>query len=130
VRREHLAEVGRRIRLKRNIELLAEFFRQGVDGYRFSFYVVSAAPKEVIRSALDGVVPADHINGTDLEYDPSSGEIRAIVNVPAGYGKVAVLEELEAKLQISPDHTIYIGDGGSDIHVMGRWLRSRFADRR
>jgi predicted HAD superfamily phosphohydrolase len=37
---------------------------------------------------------------------------------PAGYGKVAILEELEAELQISPDRTIYIGDGGSDIHVM------------
>jgi predicted HAD superfamily phosphohydrolase len=38
--------------------------------------------------------------------------------VPAGYGKVARLEELEAKLQISPNRTVYIGDGSSDIHVM------------
>ncbi|MGH9895219.1 MAG: haloacid dehalogenase-like hydrolase, partial [bacterium] len=45
VRREHLAEVGRRIRLKKNIELFVDFLNKGVPGYRFSFYVISAAPK-------------------------------------------------------------------------------------
>jgi predicted HAD superfamily phosphohydrolase len=44
--------------------------------------------------------------------------VRSIVRVPAGYGKVTVLEELEAQLEISPDHTIYVGDGSSDVHVM------------
>ena len=38
--------------------------------------------------------------------------------MPAGYGKVAVLEELETRLGIAPDRTIYIGDGSSDVHVM------------
>ena len=38
--------------------------------------------------------------------------------MPAGYGKVAVVEELEARLGIAPDRTIYIGDGSSDVHVM------------
>lgn len=118
VRREHLAAVGTRLRLKKNIEQFVDFLNKGVHGYRFSFYVVSAAPKAVIESALEGVVPGDHIYGTEFEYEPSSGEIRAITQVPAGYGKVAVLEELETKLQMSPDHTIYIGDGSSDMHVM------------
>ena len=36
----------------------------------------------------------------------------------AGYGKVAVVEELEERLAIAPDRTIYIGDGSSDVHVM------------
>jgi predicted HAD superfamily phosphohydrolase len=31
---------------------------------------------------------------------------------------VAILQELEAKLQVSPDRVVYVGDGGSDIHVM------------
>lgn len=118
VRREHLVEVGRRIRLKKNIELFVEFLNKGVQGHHFSFYVISAAPKAVIESALEGVVPADHIYGSEFEYEPPSGEIRAIIEVPAGYGKVTVLEELESKLQISPDHTIYVGDGRSDMHVM------------
>src|SRR5436305_2489188 len=44
VRKEHLIEVGKRIRLKQNIPLLSKFLREGIDGYRFSFYVISAAP--------------------------------------------------------------------------------------
>jgi phosphoserine phosphatase len=118
VRREHLVEAGRRVRLKKDIPRLLEVLNRGVDGYRSSFRVISAAPGTVIQSALEGVVPADHIYGTDFAYDPSSGEISAITRVPAGYGKVAVLEELEAQLQISPDRTVYVGDGSSDVHVM------------
>jgi predicted HAD superfamily phosphohydrolase len=38
--------------------------------------------------------------------------------VPAGYGKVAVLEELEQRLGVVPDRVIYVGDGSSDVHVM------------
>src|SRR5690349_8230133 len=51
VRREHLIEAGRRVRLKAAIPALVEFLERGVDGCRFSFYVVSAAPREVVVSA-------------------------------------------------------------------------------
>lgn len=118
VRREHLVEAGRRVRLKRNIDRLVEALDRGIDGWRFSFRVISAAPREVIQSALDGVVPPEHVFGTEFDYDPVSGEIRSVKRVPAGYGKVAVLEELETQLEISPDRTIYVGDGSSDVHVM------------
>jgi HAD superfamily phosphoserine phosphatase-like hydrolase len=118
VRREHLIEAGRRVRLRSNIPALVEFLQRGLEGYRFSFYVISAAPREVIESALAGIVPADRIFGTELEYDAGSGEVRSIARVPAGYGKVAVIEELERQCDIQPAHTIYIGDGSSDVHVM------------
>jgi phosphoserine phosphatase len=118
VRREHLQEVGRRIRLKRNIDLLGRFLDGGIEGHRFSFYVVSAAPEEVIQSALAGLVPADHIFGTRFRYDPETGEVDSIERVPAGYGKVAVLEELQSALAVSPDHVVYVGDGSSDVHAM------------
>jgi 2-hydroxy-3-keto-5-methylthiopentenyl-1-phosphate phosphatase len=117
VRKEHLIEVGKRIRLKQNVRALSQRL-SGLDGYRFSFYVISAAPEEVIQSAFEGIVPVENIYGTRFQYDPASGEIQSIVRVPAGYGKVAVLEELRAKLQVSHDRVIYVGDGGSDIHVM------------
>ena len=65
--------------------------------------MISAAPREVIESALDGVVPPDHIYGTDLDFDPATGESRSVLRVPAGYGKVAVLEELESTLGVRPD---------------------------
>jgi len=45
-------------------------------------------------------------------------EIERIVRATAGYGKVAVLDNLVAQHVAGPDHVIYTGDGSSDIHVM------------
>jgi HAD superfamily phosphoserine phosphatase-like hydrolase len=118
VRREHLEETGRRVRLRSNLAALVELMERGVEGHTFSFFVISAAPREVIQSALEGLVAPDHIFGTELEYEPRTGEVRSIARVPAGYGKVAVIEELESRLHIVPSRTIYIGDGRSDVHVM------------
>ncbi|HXI77224.1 MAG TPA: HAD-IB family phosphatase [Steroidobacteraceae bacterium] len=118
VRREHLIEAGRRVRLKSAIPALVDFMGRGTEGYRFSFFVISAAPREIVISALAGVLPAEHIYGTELEFDSRSGEVRAIKRVPAGYGKVAVIEELEHRLGVTPDRMIYVGDGSSDVHVM------------
>jgi len=117
VRREHLYEVGKRIRLKENIALLYQILNAGIDGYQFEFYVLSAAPVEVIQSALEGIVPRDHIYGTEFRYT-DSGQIESITRATAGYGKVAVLDQLQTEQQIGPDHLIYVGDGSSDIHVM------------
>jgi predicted HAD superfamily phosphohydrolase len=63
-------------------------------------------------------VAPDHIFGTRFRYDPASGEIQSIERVAAGYGKVALLEELRARLPVSHDRVIYVGDGSSDVHVM------------
>jgi len=117
VRKEHLHQVGKRIRLKENIALLYQILDSGIDGYHFDFYVLSAAPVEVIQSALEGIVPPDHIFGTEFRYS-SSGQIESIARTTAGYGKVAVLDELQTQQQVGPDHIIYVGDGSSDIHVM------------
>ena len=117
VRREHFIEVGKKIRLKDNIRLLLDLLG-GIDGYKFSFFVVSAAPQEVIQSALEGIVPEDHIFGTRFRYHPETGEIESILRVPAGYGKVAVLDELRSRLPVAHDRVVYVGDGSSDVHVM------------
>ncbi len=117
VRREHLVQVGKRIRLKQNIRLLSTML-ESLEGMRFSFYVISAAPEEVIQSALEGIIPEDRIFGTRFRYDQRTGEIESIVRVPAGYGKVAVLEELRERMLISHDRVVYVGDGSSDVHVM------------
>ena len=117
VRKEHLREVGKRIRLKSDIKLLYRLLEAGIDGHQFDFYVLSAAPVEIVRSALADVVPADHIYGTEFRYLPS-GEIDTIVRTTAGYGKVAVLDSLLVERVAGPDHVIYTGDGSSDIHVM------------
>lgn len=118
LRRAHLIEAGRRVRLKGAIPALVDFLHRGITGARFSFFVVSAAPREVVESALVGIVSPDHIFGTEFDYDQDTGEVRALHRVVAGYGKVAVLEQLESRLQIAPDRMIYVGDGSSDLHVM------------
>ena len=117
VRKEHLYEVGRRIRLKENIALLYQILDSGIPGYHFDFYVLSAAPVEIVQSALEGIVPEDHIFGTDFLYK-ESGEIDTITRATAGYGKVFVLDQLQSRAQIGPDHIVYTGDGSSDVHVM------------
>jgi phosphoserine phosphatase len=118
VRREHLVETGKRVRLRPDLRALMDFLDRGVEGIQFSFFVASAAPREVITSALEGIVPGDHVFGTELDFDPTSGEVRSILRTPAGYGKVAVVEDLEARLGVLPDRTVYVGDGSSDVHVM------------
>jgi 2-hydroxy-3-keto-5-methylthiopentenyl-1-phosphate phosphatase len=117
VRQEDLIETGKRIRLKQNITRLLSIL-DDLEGHRFLFRVVSAAPQEVIQSALEGIVPKEHIFGTRFRYNPSTGEIESLIRVPAGYGKVAVLDELRAGLPIGHDRIVYVGDGSSDVHVM------------
>src|SRR5260370_7438834 len=63
VRREHLIEVGKRVRLKKNLGLLARLLGE-LDGYDFVFYVISAAPQQPTHSPLERIVPPAHIYGT------------------------------------------------------------------
>ena len=118
VKRTDLIEVGRRVRLKRNVPLLVRLLEHGIDGQRFDFYVISAAPREVVLSALEGIVPPDHVIGTRFRFDPDSGQIGALEHAAAGYGKVAAVEELRLTLGIPRDQVVYVGDGQSDIPVM------------
>jgi 2-hydroxy-3-keto-5-methylthiopentenyl-1-phosphate phosphatase len=118
VRQSDLVEVGRRIRLKQNIPLLTSFLENGIDGHWFDFYVVSAAPEDVVHSALAGIVPPERIIATRFIYDSATGEIASIVRVPAGYGKVAAVDELRSRLGVPGERIVYVGDGSSDIHVI------------
>lgn len=117
VRKEHLYQAGKRIRLKENIKQVYDILDRRIDGFHFDFYVLSAAPVEVIKSALEGLVPEDHIFGTEFNYS-ATGEIESLVRATAGYGKVARLDQLQEQLGIPANHVVYVGDGSSDIHVM------------
>ena len=118
VRKEHLHAVGKLIQLKSNIRLLFRLLEEGIEDRHFSFYVISAAPEEVIQSALEGIIPADHIFGTRFQYDESTGAIASLLHVPAGFGKVTALGQVQNKLGVADDRVIYTGDGTSDIHVL------------
>jgi 2-hydroxy-3-keto-5-methylthiopentenyl-1-phosphate phosphatase len=118
VRREHLIETGKRIRLKHDVALFARSIENLAEGYQIHFNVISAAPQEIIQSALEGIVPAERIFGTRFRYNESTGEVAGIIRATAGWGKITVLEEIRAALGISHDHIIYMGDGSSDLPVM------------
>src|SRR5262249_42418156 len=118
VRREHLVETGKRIRLKHDVKLFARALQGLADGFKFNFYVISAAPQEIIHSALEDIVPPEHIFGTRFRYKEETGEVDSIIRASAGWGKITVLEELRASLGISHDNIIYMGDGSSDLPVM------------
>ena len=120
VRREHLVEVGRRIRLKPNIGRLVEILRAGIDGHRFSFYVVSAAPEEVVQSALDGHRARRSASSARASTTiAATGEIRVDrARVAPATARWRRSTELQEQLQVSPDHVVYVGDGSSDVHVM------------
>src|SRR5260221_7380092 len=93
VTRNDLLTVGRQVRLKRNVKLLTRMLAQGIDGNRFDFYVISAAPQEVVLSALEGIVPADHVVGTRFEFQPDGGKIGTLLGVAAGFRKGAAGQE-------------------------------------
>src|SRR5689334_6211615 len=118
VRQEHLIETGKRIRLKHNVAMFAKALETLSDDLKISFHVISAAPQEIIQSALEGIVPPENISGTRFYYEQSNGEVKAIVRASAGWGKITALEEIRAQLGISHDHIIYMGDGSSDLPVM------------
>ena len=120
VRRDDLVEVGRRIRLKRNISLLSSL--AGDAGSTATASTSTSSPprrRTSCISALDGIVPPERIIATRFVYDrATAARCRSIARVPAGYGKVAAVDELRDRLGVPGDRIVYVGDGSSDIHVM------------
>jgi len=49
--------------------------------------VISAAPQEIVQSALEGIVPPDHIFGTRFRYNEATGEVDSIIRAAAGWGQ-------------------------------------------
>jgi len=117
VRREHLVEAGKRVPLKENIDLLYRTLRDAIPGYEFEFFVLSAAPVEIVQSALEGIVPADQIFGTQFQWG-AHGEIERLIRCTAGYGKVTRIMQLQAERSLGPDRIVYSGDGSSDMHAI------------
>jgi 2-hydroxy-3-keto-5-methylthiopentenyl-1-phosphate phosphatase len=117
VRKEHLIETGKKIRLKHDVALFARSLENLTEGYKFHFNVISASPQEIIQSALEGIVPPDHIFGTRFRWNDDNS-VHSIIRATAGWGKITVLEEIRAALGITHDNIIYMGDGSSDLPVM------------
>ena len=106
------------MRLKGNVKLLTEILSESLDGYHFQFFVISAGQREVVRSALDGIVPPENVFESEFEYKANTGEICTIKHVPAGNDKVAVLEAIELKLQLSSDLYVMHDVNSLDGHTI------------
>jgi HAD superfamily phosphoserine phosphatase-like hydrolase len=117
VTKKLLSEVGSEIQLKRNIPKLIEILSKGIEGKRFHFYVISAAPQEIVTRALEGILPPANVNATKLIYD-EDGVVRDVKRVAAGSMKLDILNRVRAKEKIPLDRTIYVGDGFSDMYLM------------
>jgi phosphoserine phosphatase len=117
VRRDHLAEAGKRIRMKANVARLLRLL-QNLDGFQFRFHILTSAPEELVQAALAGIVPESDIHGSRFRYSSDTGAIQSIVRAPAGYGKVAVLEELRSSTGVGHDRLVYMGTGESDVPLM------------
>lgn len=117
VSKELLYQSGKETKLKKDVPELIKILNEGFDGRDFSFYVLSAAPQEIVEKALEGVLSADHIFGTRFVFDQNNIAVE-IERTGAGHAKVATLDMLKESEKIPRYRIIYIGDGASDVHVM------------
>lgn len=117
VSKDLLRATGKDVKLKKNVSDLAKILTAGFDERQFCFYVLSAGPQEIVESALEGILPADHIFGTKFVFDQNNIAID-IERTGAGHAKVATLDMLKTKAKVPRHRIIYVGDGASDVHVM------------
>lgn len=116
VSKDLLYEVGREIKLKKGVPELMKILSEGIDNCRFSTYIVSAAPKECIEKAVEHILPIENIFGTTFLY--KNGIVQDVERTNAGHAKVATLDMLKQKENVTRYAIIYVGDGSSDVHVM------------
>ncbi|MCP2519702.1 HAD-IB family phosphatase [Candidatus Aminicenantes bacterium AC-335-A11] len=117
IKREDFIKIGKKITLKNHIKELVSILEEGIGNAKFKFYINSAAPREMIVSALGGMVNEKYIYGTEFNFD-ERGIVQGIKNVNAGYGKVRTIDILHEKEKIPYDRILYVGDGVSDVNVM------------
>lgn len=117
VTRELLRQTGKDIKLKKNVPDLARILSEGFLDRQFDFYVLSASPQDIVETALEGVLPQDHIFGTKFTFDQSDAATD-IERTGAGHAKVATLDMLKTREKVPRHRIVYVGDGASDVHVM------------
>ncbi len=117
VTKQLFKEVGREMKLKKNVSKLIKILKKGIEENKFCCYVLSAGPSEIIINALKNILSPEHIYGTTFIYDDKERACN-IEHTGAGQGKVSALDYLKEKERIPRERIIYVGDGSSDLHVM------------
>lgn len=117
VSRDFLRQVGREIKLKKDVSGLFKILNGGIKEFAFSSYVVSAAPQEILEEAMKDILPKERLFGTKLIYD-TKGLVVDVERTNAAHAKVATVDMLREMEKVPLERVIYVGDGASDIHVM------------
>jgi len=116
VSKDLLCEVGKEVELKKGVPELMKILAEGIDDYSFSTYIVSAAPIECVEKSVKKIFPVSNIYGTTFIY--KDGIVQDVERTNAGHAKVATIDMLKQKENVTRDAVIYVGDGSSDVHVM------------
>ena len=116
VSKDLLYEAGKEVGLKKGVTELMKILAEGIDNYRFSTYIVSAAPKESVEKAVEHSLPVDNLYGTTFIY--KNDIVQDVERTNAGHAKVSTLDMLKEKENVPRNAIIYVGDGSSDVHVM------------
>ncbi len=116
VSKDLLYEVGKEVELKKGVPELMKILSEGIEDCHFSTYIVSAAPKECIEKAVENIFPAENIYGTTFIF--KDGIVQDVERTNAGHAKVATIDMLKQKENVTRYAIIYVGDGSSDVHVM------------
>ena len=74
---------------------------EGIDNYRFSTYIVSAAPKECVEKAVEHILPVESVYGTTFIY--KNDIVQDIERANSGHAKVATLDMLKEKENVPRD---------------------------
>ena len=75
MRRSDLVEVGRQVRLKRNIGSLLQLLSKGIDGYTFDFYVLRSEAYRLSGRYAAAIKEDDTAIGRENKIDTSSCDI-------------------------------------------------------
>ena len=101
VRREHLIEAGRRVRLKQHIPRARDVSRAGTRRLPVRLFrrLRRAARRSSSRHSTASC-RRSHLSARSSATTRDSARSATIERVPAGYGKVAVLDEFAARLGV------------------------------
>jgi hypothetical protein len=87
VRISDLVQAGKQVRLKHHINHLSKFLEIRLETVVSIFTSFRLPPRRSLSLRSENVLPADHIHGTQLQYD-SSGHVESIVRVPLDTAKL------------------------------------------
>ena len=118
VRREHLIEVGKRIRLKANIPRLVELL-SNLDGHEFSVLrgFRRAGGDRAVRARRHGRARSHHRHALPLRCGQRRDRLH---RAPArrATARWPWWRNCARSAGIGQDRIVYVGDGSSDLHVM------------